>query len=60
MNRPETIDETAELIVEAGGSAVAVRVDHAVPGEVGGLIERIRGDEGRLDILVNDIWGGDP
>ncbi len=60
MNRPETIEETADLIVARGGSAVPVRVDHAVPAEVGKLIERIERDEGRLDILVNDIWGGDP
>lgn len=57
--RPETIDETVELIAADGGAAVAVRVDHTVQSEVEALAERVRADEGRLDILVNDIWGGD-
>jgi NAD(P)-dependent dehydrogenase (short-subunit alcohol dehydrogenase family) len=57
--RPETIDETAQLITAAGGSAVAVRVDHTVEAEVEALAARVRADEGRLDVLVNDIWGGD-
>ena len=57
--RPETIDETAELITAAGGSAVAIRVDHTMEDEVAALAARIRADDGRLDILVNDIWGGD-
>jgi NAD(P)-dependent dehydrogenase (short-subunit alcohol dehydrogenase family) len=60
MDRPETIDETAALIVEAGGKAVAVRVDHTVQSEVEALAERIRGEAGRLDLLVNSVWGGDP
>jgi NAD(P)-dependent dehydrogenase (short-subunit alcohol dehydrogenase family) len=57
--RPETIEETAELVSAAGGKGVAVRVDHLVPDEVRALVERIRGDEGRVDILVNDVWGGE-
>jgi NAD(P)-dependent dehydrogenase (short-subunit alcohol dehydrogenase family) len=57
--RPETIEQTAELIVAASGQAVAVRVDHTVEAEVEALAARIKADEGRLDILVNDIWGGD-
>ena len=57
--RPETIEETAELIVAAGGAAVAVRVDHQQEAEVEALAARIRAEDGRLDILVNDIWGGD-
>ncbi len=57
--RPETIEETAELIEAAGGRAVAIRVDHTVETEVEALAARVRADEGRLDILVNDIWGGD-
>ena len=57
--RPETIDETAELIAAEGGHAVALRVDHTVEAEVEALVAQIRADEGRLDILVNDIWGGD-
>jgi NAD(P)-dependent dehydrogenase (short-subunit alcohol dehydrogenase family) len=59
MDRPETIEETAELIEAAGGTAVAVRVDHLEPAEVRDLIGRIEQEQGRLDILVNDIWGGD-
>ena len=57
--RPETINETAEMIVTAGGQAVAVRTDHRKPEQVARLIDRIRREQGRLDILVNDIWGGD-
>jgi len=58
--RSETVDETAELIQAAGGRAVAVRVDHTNAGEVAALVARVRDEAGRLDILVNDIWGGDP
>jgi NAD(P)-dependent dehydrogenase (short-subunit alcohol dehydrogenase family) len=57
MNRPETIEETAELVDKAGGRGVAVRVDHLVPDEVHTLVARIEKDQGKLDILVNDIWG---
>jgi NAD(P)-dependent dehydrogenase (short-subunit alcohol dehydrogenase family) len=59
MNRPETIEETAELVTAAGGEGIAVRVDHLEPAEVKALIERIDRDHGRLDVLVNDVWGGD-
>jgi NAD(P)-dependent dehydrogenase (short-subunit alcohol dehydrogenase family) len=59
MDRPETIDETAELVTAAGGDGIAVRVDHLVPAEVEELVRRIDSDYGRLDILVNDVWGGD-
>jgi len=55
--RPETIEETAELVTAAGGRGIAVRVDHLVRQEVEALVARIRGEAGRLDILVNDIWG---
>ncbi len=57
--RPETIEETAELIGAAGGTAIAMRVDHTDQAAVAALIGRIDADHGRLDILVNDIWGGD-
>ena len=57
--RPETIEDTAALVSEAGGEGVAVRVDHLVPSEVAALVARIRAERGRLDILVNDIWGGE-
>lgn len=58
-DRPETIEETAELVTAAGGRGVAGQVDHLVSTEVEALIQRIRMDAGRLDILVNDIWGGE-
>lgn len=57
--RPETIEETAALVTQAGGTGIAVRVDHLVPREVQALVARIRPEHGRLDILVNDIWGGE-
>ncbi|HVL31363.1 MAG TPA: SDR family oxidoreductase [Solirubrobacteraceae bacterium] len=61
MNRPETIEETAELVTAAGGRGIAVRVDHADPQQVAALAERIAREQGgRLDVLVNDVWGGDP
>ena len=57
--RPETIEETAELVAAAGGTGIAVRVDHLVADDVRALVERIRAEQGRLDVLVNDIWGGE-
>ncbi len=57
--RPETIEETAELVTAAGGTGIAVRVDHTEEDAVAQLFERIRADHGTLDILINDIWGGD-
>ena len=57
MNRPETIEQTAALVDAAGGRGIAAQVDHLVPGEVRALVTRIDGEQGRLDILVNDIWG---
>jgi NAD(P)-dependent dehydrogenase (short-subunit alcohol dehydrogenase family) len=57
--RPETIEETASLVTAAGGQGIAARVDHLVPGEVEALVARIGRERGRLDILVNDIWGGE-
>ncbi|MGF7006124.1 SDR family oxidoreductase [Aminobacter sp. BE322] len=58
-DRPETIEETAELVTAAGGKGVAVPTDHLVAEEVRALVERLRRDEGRLDVLVNDVWGGE-
>ena len=58
--RPETIEETAELIVAAGGKAVAVRVDHTVEAEVVELFKRVNREHKRLDVLVNGIAGEDP
>jgi NAD(P)-dependent dehydrogenase (short-subunit alcohol dehydrogenase family) len=57
MNRPETIEETAELVDRAGGRGIAIRVDHLVPEEVQALVAQISSEAGALDILVNDIWG---
>ncbi len=58
-NRPETIEETGELIEAAGGTGVALQVDHLEADQVAALVHRIDTDHGRLDILVNDIWGGE-
>jgi NAD(P)-dependent dehydrogenase (short-subunit alcohol dehydrogenase family) len=58
--RPETIDETADMIRGFGGRAIPVGVDHTDPGQVRRLFGRVRREQrGRLDILVNDIWGGE-
>ena len=59
MDRPETIEDTAERVTAAGGTGIAVRCDHSVPDDVEALTDRIRADHGRLDVLVNDVWGGD-
>jgi NAD(P)-dependent dehydrogenase (short-subunit alcohol dehydrogenase family) len=58
-DRPETIEETAELVTEAGGAGIAVPTDHLDPGQVQRLVGRIDGEQGRLDLLVNDVWGGE-
>jgi NAD(P)-dependent dehydrogenase (short-subunit alcohol dehydrogenase family) len=58
-DRPETIEETAELVDRAGGRGIAVRVDHLEPDEVRALVGRIEEEQGRLDVLVNDVWGGE-
>ncbi|WP_328949084.1 SDR family oxidoreductase [Streptomyces sp. NBC_00184] len=58
-DRPETIEDTAELVTAAGGTGIAVPTDHLVPDEVRALAERIDAEQGRLDVLVNDIWGGE-
>jgi NAD(P)-dependent dehydrogenase (short-subunit alcohol dehydrogenase family) len=58
-NRPETIEETAALVTSLGGTGIAVALDHLDPGRVTALAERIRRDHGHLDVLVNDIWGGE-
>src|SRR5688500_9230156 len=58
-NRPETIEETAELVTKLGGTGIAVRVDHLDSQQVKGLAEKIRKDHGAIDVLVNDIWGAE-
>ncbi|WP_327070381.1 SDR family oxidoreductase [Kitasatospora sp. NBC_01250] len=61
LDRPETIEETAARVTAAGGLGIAVRVDHSRPEQVRALAERIAAEQdGRLDLLVNSIWGGDP
>lgn len=57
--RPETIEETAELVTAAGGRGIAVRTDHSVEEEVKALFARVMSESGKVDILVNDIWGSD-
>jgi NAD(P)-dependent dehydrogenase (short-subunit alcohol dehydrogenase family) len=57
MNRPETIEETAALVGEAGGRGIAVPVDHLLPDQVRALVARIEAEQGALHVLVNDIWG---
>jgi NAD(P)-dependent dehydrogenase (short-subunit alcohol dehydrogenase family) len=57
MKRPETIEETADLVNAAGGRGIAVQVDHLVPDEVSALVTRIRNEQGELHVLVNDVWG---
>ena len=59
IDRPETIEETAELVTEAGGEGIPVQVDHLDSDQVRRLVERIDADHGRLDVLVNDIWGAE-
>ncbi len=58
-DRPETIEETGELVTEAGGTGIAVAVDHLESDQVRALVERIDAEQGRLDLLVNDVWGGE-
>ncbi|AXE90738.1 SDR family oxidoreductase [Streptomyces sp. Go-475] len=58
-DRPETIEDTADLVTEAGGRGIAVPTDHLDPAQVRSLVDRIADEEGRLDVLVNDIWGGE-
>jgi NAD(P)-dependent dehydrogenase (short-subunit alcohol dehydrogenase family) len=58
-NRPETIEETAELVTKLGGKGIAIAVDHLEIDQVKDLATRIRRDHGRIDVLVNDIWGGE-
>jgi NAD(P)-dependent dehydrogenase (short-subunit alcohol dehydrogenase family) len=59
LDRPETLEETAERVTAAGGRGIAVGVDHLESEEVAALVARIDAEQGRLDVLVNDIWGGE-
>jgi NAD(P)-dependent dehydrogenase (short-subunit alcohol dehydrogenase family) len=58
-DRPETIEETAELVSEAGGVGIALAVDHLEPGQVEAVVSRIDAERGQLDVLVNNIWGSE-
>lgn len=58
MKRPETIEQTARMVTESGGEGIPVRTDHLIEEEVKALFSLVeREQDGRLDILVNDIWG---
>lgn len=59
LGRPETIEETAERVTAAGGVGIPVRCDHGEEADVAALCARIRADHGGLDLLVNDVWGGE-
>lgn len=58
-NRAETIEETADLVTQLGGVGIAAAADHLVTDQVRRLAEQIRNDHGHIDVLVNDIWGGE-
>src|SRR5215212_2348744 len=58
-DRPETIEDTADLVTAAGGHGIAVPTDHLDPDQVRTLVDRVADEQGRLDVLVNDIWGGE-
>ena len=58
-DRPETIEETAELVTRLGGQGIAAVVDHLDPAQVKELARRLRTEHGHIDVLVNDIWGGE-
>ncbi|MFI9776897.1 SDR family oxidoreductase [Streptomyces sp. NPDC051956] len=58
-DRPETIEDTADLVTAAGGRGIAVPTDHLESAQVKALVDRIADEQGRLDVLVNDIWGGE-
>jgi len=60
LDRPETIEDTADLVTKAGGTGIAVPCDHTRPDQVAALVDQIRAAYGRLDLLINDVWGGDP
>ncbi|MET7401420.1 SDR family oxidoreductase [Dactylosporangium sp. NPDC005572] len=57
--RPETIEDTADLVTAAGGTGIAIQADHLDPAQVRAVVERIDREHGRLDVLVNDVWGGE-
>jgi NAD(P)-dependent dehydrogenase (short-subunit alcohol dehydrogenase family) len=58
-DRPETIEETAQLVTQLGGVGIAVAVDHLDADQVQTLARQIRTEHGHIDVLVNDIWGAE-
>lgn len=58
-DRPETVEDTADLVTAAGGQGIAVPADHLDRAAVRALVDRVDGEQGRLDVLVNDTWGGE-
>ena len=58
-NRPETIEETAEMVTALGGFGIPLQVDHTIEDQVKALFARVKAEQGRLDMLINDVWGGD-
>jgi NAD(P)-dependent dehydrogenase (short-subunit alcohol dehydrogenase family) len=58
-DRPETIEQTAQLVTDLGGTGIPIPVDHLDPGQVKQLAERVKNDHGHIDVLVNDIWGAE-
>src|SRR5207302_8876589 len=58
-DRAETIEETAELVTDLGGTGIAVAADHLEPDQVRRLADQVRSDHGHIDVLVNDIWGAE-
>ncbi|MEV0475098.1 SDR family oxidoreductase [Streptomyces prunicolor] len=58
-DRPETVEDTADLVTAAGGRGIAVPTDHLEPSAVRALVDRVDDEQGHLDLLVNDIWGGE-
>lgn len=58
-NRPETIEETAEMVTARGGWGIPLQVDHTIEDQVKALFARVKTEQGRLDMLINDVWGGD-
>ncbi|MBC7988726.1 MAG: SDR family oxidoreductase [Luteimonas sp.] len=58
-DRPETIEETARMVDAAGGVGIAVPVDHLDSAQVSALRKRLEAEHGKIDVLVNDVWGGE-
>src|SRR5262245_22598850 len=55
---PGTVRDTADAVTQRGGHGVPVRCDHTADAEVEALFARVAQEHGRLDLLVNNVWGG--